>query len=77
MHICTDFVVLGLGSNHWINSKIDEVLTGTRGIDCQLAPCPWDQSDPLLDTDVVSIDSKFAYRGNLLFPLTLVLGIKY
>jgi hypothetical protein len=27
VHICTDFVDVGLGSNSSINSKIDEVLT--------------------------------------------------
>ena len=27
MHICTDFVDVGLGSNSLINSKIDKVLT--------------------------------------------------
>ncbi len=62
MHICTDFVDVGLGLDSSINSEIDEVLTVDLAWrnDCQLVSC--DKSDPLLDTDG-STARKFASRG--------------
>ena len=40
MHICTDFIDVGLGSNSSINSKIDEVLTVDLAIGEMIASWP-------------------------------------
>jgi hypothetical protein len=40
VHICTDFVNVGLGSNSLINSKIDEVLTVDLALGEMIASWP-------------------------------------